>query len=114
MYRCRPCAILVIGVVVAGSFLLSACSSVPITGTQQLSLVSSEEMLSMGTQQYNEFLKTNKVVPSGDDRTTMVGHREVNDEDERDLYTQHGVTGTPALFLFKKQVLVDRQFGEIT
>ena len=39
---------------------------------------------------------------------------EVNYEQDRDLCLQYGVTGTPALFLFRKQELVSRHFGEIT
>ncbi len=37
------------------------CSTVPITGRSQLSLVSASEMLSMSFQQYDEFIKTNKI-----------------------------------------------------
>jgi predicted Zn-dependent protease len=62
------------GILIIGSLLFSACSTVPVTGRQQLSLVSSADMLAMSTQQYDEFLKTNKVVPAGDGRTAMVKH----------------------------------------
>ena len=71
---CRTRVTLVTGMLIVGSFLFSACSTVPVTGRQQLSLVSSADMLSMSTQQYDEFLKTNKVVPAGDSRTAMVKH----------------------------------------
>ena len=57
---------------VVGCLLFGACSTVPVTGRQQLSLVSSSEMLAMGSQQYSEFLKSNNVVPAGDSRTAMV------------------------------------------
>jgi predicted Zn-dependent protease len=43
------------------AFLIAACSTVPITGRRQLSLVSKGEMQSMSYQQYGEFLKTNKL-----------------------------------------------------
>jgi hypothetical protein len=43
--------------------IVAACSQVPVTGRSQLSLVSSQEMLSMSTTEYSNFLKTNKVVP---------------------------------------------------
>ena len=49
-----------------------SCGFVPITGRRQLSLVSNSEMLSMGDQQYSEFLQSNKVVPTNDRRTVMV------------------------------------------
>ncbi len=42
-------------------FLIAACSTVPITGRKQLSLVSRGEMQSMSYQQYGQFLKTNKL-----------------------------------------------------
>ncbi len=38
-----------------------ACSTVPLTGRKQLSLIPSSQMLSMSYQQYGEFLQTNKV-----------------------------------------------------
>lgn len=37
-----------------------ACSSVPITGRQQLNLVSDEEVLTLSLQEYNDFIKTAK------------------------------------------------------
>jgi len=43
-------------------FLLLACATVPITGRQQLSLVSSSTLNSMSFQQYREFLSQHKVV----------------------------------------------------
>lgn len=39
--------------------LMAACSTVPLTGRRQLSLVPSSEMQAMSYQQYGEFLKTN-------------------------------------------------------
>jgi predicted Zn-dependent protease len=36
-----------------------SCSTVPVTGRKQLSIIPSSEMLSMSFQQYGEFLKTN-------------------------------------------------------
>jgi predicted Zn-dependent protease len=66
------CVILVPGMFLAGCFLFVACSTVPVTGRQQLSLVSSAEMNSMGNQQYKDFLTSNNVVSGGDNRTAMV------------------------------------------
>jgi len=68
----RKCVTMANGLCVAVCFLFVACSTVPVTGRQQLSLVSSSEMLAMGSQQYNEFLKSNSMVPAGDSRTVMV------------------------------------------
>jgi predicted Zn-dependent protease len=43
------------------AFIIAACSTVPITGRRQLSLVSKGEMQSMSYQQYGQFLKSNKL-----------------------------------------------------
>ena len=63
---------MVIGMTIAGCFLFDACSTVPVTGRQQLSLVSSSDMLAASNQEYGDFLKANKVVSAGDSRTAMV------------------------------------------
>ena len=42
------------------TFLLS-CSTVPLTGRSQLNMIPNSEMLSMSFQQYDQFLKENKV-----------------------------------------------------
>jgi len=47
-------------------------------------------------------------------RSRGIAAREVSYEDDRDICAQHGVTGTPALFLFRKHQLIGRHFGEIT
>lgn len=41
--------------------ILVACSTVPLTGRKQLSMIPSNEMLSMSFQQYDQFLNENKV-----------------------------------------------------
>ena len=41
--------------------VIYGCSSVPITGRQQLSLVSDSEVLSLSLQEYNEYIKTAKI-----------------------------------------------------
>lgn len=41
--------------------ILTSCATVPLTGRRQLDLVPSDTMLSMSFQQYDEFLKTNKI-----------------------------------------------------
>jgi predicted Zn-dependent protease len=52
--------------------LFDACSTVPVTGRSQLSLISSSDMLSMSVTQYNDFLKSNKVVAANDPQAIMV------------------------------------------
>lgn len=59
------------------AFLIAACSTVPITGRKQLSLVSKGEMQSMSYQQYGEFMKANKLSTnkSATDMVKRVGGR---------------------------------------
>ncbi len=52
------------------SLLVSYCSSVPITGRKQLSLIPSSQMMSMSFQQYDAFLKSNK--KSADSKQTAM------------------------------------------
>lgn len=42
-------------------FLLTACSTVPITGRRHLELIPDASMLSMSTEQYDAFLKSHKI-----------------------------------------------------
>ena len=72
MEKYRTHVIRATGMAIIACSLFAACSTVPVTGRQQLSLVSSAEMLAMGSQQYDEFLKSNNIVPAGDSRTVMV------------------------------------------
>jgi len=43
------------------SFIAISCASVPLTGRSQLNLIPASEMLSMSYQQYDEFIRTNKL-----------------------------------------------------
>jgi predicted Zn-dependent protease len=43
------------------SFVICACSSVPVTGRRQLNIIPQGQMLSMSFQQYGDFLKENKL-----------------------------------------------------
>ncbi len=52
------------------SFILLSCSTVPITGRKQLIIIPSTAMLSMSFQQYDEFLKNNKL--SNDQKQTQI------------------------------------------
>jgi len=42
-------------------FVMQACTTVPISGRSQLNLIPAESMLSMSYQQYDQFLKENKL-----------------------------------------------------
>lgn len=48
-------------IAVVSVFLFQTCSSVPLTGRSQLNMIPSNEMLSMSYQQYDQFLKENKL-----------------------------------------------------
>jgi predicted Zn-dependent protease len=52
------------------AIFLVSCSTVPVTGRSQLSLIPGSTMLSMSAQQYGEFLKTNP--PSKDQNGTQL------------------------------------------
>ena len=47
--------------VVISGLLISACSTVPVTGRSHLNLIPSSSMMSMSSQQYGTFLKENKL-----------------------------------------------------
>ncbi|MEA5139085.1 M48 family metallopeptidase [Arcicella rigui] len=58
-----------------GAILLSsiwACTQVPISGRNQLLLVSDDEMNAMSFTSYKQFLDTNKVVPANTQQAAMV------------------------------------------
>jgi predicted Zn-dependent protease len=44
-----------------GVLLLASCTTVPITGRQQLSFIPASQMMSMSFQEYGDFLKSNKL-----------------------------------------------------
>ncbi len=56
---------------------LAACTTVPITGRQQLNLIPASQVLSMSSQQYSQFLKENKVIRGTADagRVQAVGRK---------------------------------------
>ena len=63
----RGCISLIIVIL----FLSLSCTTVPITGRQQFSILPNSAMISMSLQQYNEFLKNNKI-SSNQEQTQMV------------------------------------------
>jgi len=48
-------------IIIFVSLVFFDCSTVPITGRRQLSLIPSSQMMSMSFQQYGDFLKTNQI-----------------------------------------------------
>lgn len=55
------------------TFVTISCSTVAITGRKQLNIIPDSEMLSMSFQQYDEFIKTNKLSADANN-TNMVKH----------------------------------------
>ncbi len=47
--------------IVAAAFFIQCCATVPITGRKQLSFIPDSTILSMSFQQYDDFLKSNKL-----------------------------------------------------
>jgi len=50
-----------LSIVIGSVLFVSSCSTVPLTGRSQLSIIPASTMLSMSFQQYGDFLKENKV-----------------------------------------------------
>jgi predicted Zn-dependent protease len=50
-----------ISIVITSSTIFISCSTVPLTGRSQLNMIPNSEMLTMSFQQYDQFLKENKL-----------------------------------------------------
>lgn len=63
--------------ILAGCLVLAACSTVPLTGRKQLSLVSSGELMQMANTQYDQFLSESKVLTGTADanRVKSIGNK---------------------------------------
>ena len=63
------------------AFSILSCSTVPLTGRSQLNLIPSSEMLSLSSQQYDQFLTENKV--SNDAANAALGKKSRNKHSTR-------------------------------
>jgi predicted Zn-dependent protease len=63
--------LIAVAVIIAVSSLVWACSTVPITGRRQLSLVPDSEIMAMSFTQYDQFLKENKL-STNREQTAMI------------------------------------------
>ena len=83
--RLRACLIL--------TLLIGSCSIVPLTGRRQLNLVSDSSVLSMGAQQYDEFLSSHEALRKTKeaDMVQRVGRR-IQDAVER-YFAQNNLSG---------------------
>ncbi len=57
--------------VITALLLLTACSTVPVTGRSQLNLIPGSSMLAMSAQQYGTFLKENKLSQNQEQTATV-------------------------------------------
>src|SRR4026207_2395441 len=78
---------------VAASFIV-ACSTNPLTKKSQLTLLPESELQAMGTQQYQQFLSTNRVISASNNRDAemvrRVGQRITKAVEE--YYAQNGIS----------------------
>ena len=58
-------------VLLAVSIFTNSCSTVPVTGRNQLSLIPASELMSMSFQQYDQFLTENKVLQNTSQSTQI-------------------------------------------
>lgn len=83
----KPVIFSLIILVLIGSISLLSCSTVPITGRKQLSIVPSSTMLSMSFQEYDSFLKSHKL-SSNQEQTALVRRVGTNIQKAVELYFQ--------------------------
>ena len=76
-FSSKPAIFPLISLVLIGSILLLSCSTVPITGRKQLSIVPSSTMLGMSFQEYDSFLKSHKL-SSNQEQTALVKRVGIN------------------------------------
>src|SRR5882757_1279798 len=97
--------------IVLGMLLfLSSCHRNPITGRNQLSLVSENDVQSMALVQYAQFLSTNKVVTEGNDNSQMVkrvGNRIA--EAIGRYYAEHGNAGAVSNYKWEFNLVENNQ-----
>lgn len=92
------------------SFLLIACSRNALTGNKQLTLLPEAELQSMATTEYRQFLSTNKVVASTNNRDAemvkRVGQRIVKAVEA--YYLEKGMTDKLAGFKWETNLVDDK------
>lgn len=101
--------IVVVSVMLATSILLAACSTVPLTGRKQLSLIPASQMLSMSYQEYGTFLTANKVSTDvqGTALVRRIGGR-IQGAVER-YFREKGIEGSLAGYQWEFNLVEDKQ-----
>ena len=94
---------------VFASFII-ACSTNPLTKKSQLTLLPESELQAMGTQQYQQFLSSNKVVSASNNRDAemvrRVGQRITRAVEE--YYAQNGISDKLAGFNWEYNLVDDK------
>ncbi len=93
------------------AFLVAGCATNPVTGRKQLSLVSDDMLLQTSQQQYNQFLKENRIVRSGSNAQMVkrVGNRIANAITR--YYKQQGKADVLAGYKWEFNLVDDKQIN---
>ena len=70
VFRGKPGRVAIIAL--AAGLIIWACSTVPLTGRRQLSLVADSEINALSFSQYDEFLKENKLSTNAEQTAMLV------------------------------------------
>lgn len=96
-------------VLVLVMFVIVACSTVPITGRQQLNIIPSGQILSMSNQEYNKFLAEHKLSNDAQDKNVVT---EVGRDIAKAVETymrQNGMTKEIANYKWEFNLVEDKQ-----
>ncbi len=97
--------------IIACLLLLSACSTVPITGRSQLNLIPGSSMLSMSLQQYDQFLKEHKL-STNQEQTQMVKRVGLRIQNAVERYfASNGLSSQLANYKWEFNLVEDKQLN---
>ncbi len=97
--------------IIACLLLLSACSTVPITGRSQLNLIPGSSMLSMSLQQYDQFLKEHKL-STNQEQTQMVKRVGLKIQNAVERYfASNGLSSQLANYKWEFNLVEDKQLN---
>ena len=97
--------------IIACLLLMSACSTVPITGRSQLNLIPGSSMLSMSLQQYDQFLKVHKL-SNNQEQTQMVKRVGLRIQNAVERYfASNGLSSQLANYKWEFNLVEDKQIN---
>ena len=97
--------------IIACLLLLSACSTVPITGRSQLNLIPGSSMLSMSLQQYDQFPKEHKL-STNQEQTQMVKRVGLRIQNAVERYfASNGLSSQLANYKWEFNLVEDKQLN---